>query len=163
MKMHPVKKLVGSALLVFAVIGPAAEVAETIPPMIPVPVPANFNAGVVRQSVPHLRAPGTEMSLLRTMAEYSYEFRGQANCSGQPCANVNVRVRVLTRYDEQTQEVTTGADGKYAVTVSAIGAPDVPASWEVTGVAPSQSQIALEGRQILTDDSKVAVDNTLDF
>src|SRR4029077_9781421 len=61
--------------------------------------------------------------LLASALNYTYTFTGQATIGGQPCSNTRVEIRVTSDKGSDIENVTTGADGRYSVSIPVTGEP----------------------------------------
>ena len=102
-------------------------------------------------------------SPLNSFHGYAYTFAGQATLDGEPCPNARVEVRVTSGYGFDIQNVQTGPDGRYRVTLRVQGEPTDTLSWEIHALTPDFKKAELEGQQILMDEHAVQLNNPLIF
>ena len=142
---------------------PIHTVKEVVPQSQPVAVVARLPHKTLAVN-PVAVTPARETApLLASAQSYTYTFAGLATSEGQPCNNARVEVRVTSDHGADIQNVTTGKDGRYNVSIPVVGEPNETLSWEIHALTSDFKKVDLEGHQILTGEYSIQMEAPLAF
>jgi hypothetical protein len=94
--------------------------------------------------------------------EYTCVFTGKVSCGDGPCKDAEVQIHVASAQNpEIVRKTNLQEDGSYEVTVLLKEFPHEQVDWSISAGSPDASQKQIQGRQILMDDSTIAIEEPL--
>jgi hypothetical protein len=93
---------------------------------------------------------------------YKLVLSGKINQQGHPCAGMKVSLDVQSASQGSLTTVAqTKADGSYTLAMSFIDYPNKPMDWKLTVQSTALESNVVEGRQILTDETRMTIAKSL--